>query len=229
MAKKAAPAKRKRIRRSPEDARRHILEAAVRTMSQRGPAASGLKEVAAEAGVSHALIAHYFGTYEALVEEAVGETMRSMRERLIKRMMTEPNPSPDRMAQLYFDLALKPWYGRLVSWALFSDHDASSNYVKQIVPDMKLMAAATEYVFNANAGNELKVTTEQAEALLVSLWALVVGYVAGQQFFWNALGKKPGPARDRAVREVIGALARSPLAGLSATHAEGDRPRPRSR
>lgn len=225
MPKKAGPAQRKRVRRSPEQARRHILESAVRTLSERGPDACGLKEVAAAAGVSHALVAHYFGTYEALVEAAIGEAMRTLRERLIKRMMSEPNPTPDGMAQLYFDIALEPWYGRLISWAFLNDHDATSSHVKQIVPHMKLMAAATEYVFNTNAKQTL--TIEQAEALLVALWATVVGYVAGQQFYWAALGKKPGPARDRAVREVIGALARAPLQGLSADASDSARPRSR--
>ncbi len=235
MAKKVASAatpapakKRKRVRRSPEDARQHILESAVRVLSERGPAACGLKEIAAAAGVSHPLVTHYFGTYQALVEAAVGEAMRTLRERLIKRMMTEPNPTPDGMAQLYFDIALEPWYGRLISWAFFNDPDASSSHAKQVVPHMKLMAAATEYVFNAKA--KTPITSEQAEALLVSLWAMVVGYVAGQQFYWAALGKKPGPARDRAVREVVGALARSPLLGLPPlTSGESGRPRRRSR
>lgn len=207
MVKRPEKAKKKRVRRSPERAREHILEAAVRTLSKHGPAACTLKDVAADAGVSHALITHYFGTYEALVEAAVGEAMRQVRERLITRLMKLQKPTPDTMAQLYLDIALEPWYGRLISWAFFNDRDASSTHVKQLVPQMKLMAAATEYVFSDNPGGAP--TREQAEALLVSVWAMVVGYVAGNAFFWHALGRKPGPARDRAVREVVGALARS--------------------
>jgi AcrR family transcriptional regulator len=206
MAKQPAPAKKKRVRRSPEDARQHILDAAVRTLSKHGPAACGLKEVAEDAGISHALITHYFGSYEALVEAAVGEAMRQLRERLISRMLKLQKPTPDEMVQLYLDIALEPWYGRLLSWAFFNDRDASSKYVKQLVPQMKLMAAATEYVFSDNPHGVPN--REQAEALLVAVWATVVGYVAGNAFFWHALGRKPGPARDRAVREVLGALAR---------------------
>jgi AcrR family transcriptional regulator len=206
MAKQPAPAKKKRVRRSPEDARQHILQAAVRTLSKKGPSACGLKDVAAEAGISHALITHYFGTYEALVETAVGEAMRQLRERLITRIMKLQKPTPDTIAQLYLDIALEPWYGRLVSWAFFNDLEVSSTYVKQLVPQMKLMAAATEYVFSDNPRGVP--TREQAEALLVAVWSMVVGYVAGNAFFWHALGRKPGPARDRAVRDMLGALAR---------------------
>jgi TetR/AcrR family transcriptional regulator, repressor for neighboring sulfatase len=206
MARQPAPAKKKRVRRSPEAARQHILDAAVRTISKHGPAACGLKDIAVEAGVSHALITHYFGTYESLVQAAVAEAMSQLRERLLSRMLKLHKPTPEAMAQLYLDIALEPWYGRLVSWAFFNDRDATSEYVKQIVPQMKLMAAATEYVFSDNPGGPP--TREQAEALLVSVWAMVVGYVVGNAFFWHALGRKPGPARDRAVRDVLGMLAR---------------------
>jgi AcrR family transcriptional regulator len=206
MPKQPAAAKKKRVRRSPEDARQHILDAAVRTLSKHGPAACGLKDVAADADVSHALITHYFGTYEALVEAAVGEAMRQLRERLIARLMQLHKPTPDTMVQLYLDIALEPWYGRLVSWAFFNDRDRSSSYVKQLIPQMKLMVAATEYVFSDIPGGPP--SREQAEALLVAVWSTVVGYVAGNAFFWHALGRKPGPPRDRAVREALGALAR---------------------
>jgi AcrR family transcriptional regulator len=205
MPKKAGPATKKRVRRSPEQARQHILDAAVRTLSKRGPDRCTLKDVAADAGISHPLITHYFGTYEALVDAAVGEAMRQLRERLITRLLKVQKPSPAALAQLYLDIALEPWYGRLVSWAFFNEHDASSTYVKQLVPHMKLMAAATEFAFRDNPRGAP--TREQAEALLVSVWAMVVGYVAGNTFFWNALGRKPGPARDRVVREMVGALA----------------------
>jgi hypothetical protein len=100
---------------------------------------------------------------------------------------------------------LAAWAAR-APWAFFNEHDASSTYVKQLVPHMQLMAAATEFAFRDNPHGAP--TREQAEALLVSVWAMVVGYVAGNTFFWNALGRKPGAARDRVVREMVGALAK---------------------
>jgi AcrR family transcriptional regulator len=206
MAKRPTPVKKKRVRRSPDEARKHILDSAVRIFSKHGPAACTLKDVAAEAGISHALITHYFGTYEALVEAAIGEAMGKVRERLITRMMKLQKPTPDTMVQLYLDIALEPWYGRLVSWAFLNDRDATSSHVKQLVPQMKLIAAATEYVFSDHPGGTP--TRDQAEALLVAVWSMVVGYVGGNAFFWHALGRKPGPARDRVVRDVVGALAR---------------------
>jgi hypothetical protein len=70
---------------------------------------------------------------------------------------------------------------------------------------MKLMAAATEFAFSQKAEAPDR---ETSEVLLVCLWAAVVGYVAGNAFFWNALGRKPSPSRDRAVRDALARLAR---------------------
>ena len=57
-AKPAKPAKpaEKRVRRSPEEARTVILDAADRVFGAHLPDAVGLKEIAREAGVSHALV-----------------------------------------------------------------------------------------------------------------------------------------------------------------------------
>lgn len=203
---KTSKPRAKRVRRNPEEARRVILDAAIRTISKSGPAACGLKDVASAAGVSHALVTHYFGTYEKLVDAAVEEAMTQIRERLVERLLKISHPTPDRMVEVYMDIALEPWYGRLVSWALFNDHDASAPMLKRIIPQMKLMAAATEYVFSKDGEAPPR---ERTEALLVSVWAVVVGYVAGNGFFWTALGRKPGPSRDRLVRDTLAALAKN--------------------
>jgi TetR/AcrR family transcriptional regulator, repressor for neighboring sulfatase len=196
----ASKPKKTRVRRSPEEAKRVILDAAVREISKQGPAACGLKEVASAAGVSHALITHYFGTYEKLVEATIDEAMTQLRQRLIERMLKVQDPTPERMVQVYVDIALEP------CWALFNDHDASAPMLKRMIPQMKLMAAATEYVFSKDHEPPSR---EQTEALLVCVWAVVVGYVAGNAFFWTALGRKPSPSRDRLVRDTLAALAKT--------------------
>jgi len=77
----------KRVRRDPEEARSVILDAAERVFAEKGPDAAGLKDVAAMAGVSHALVSHYFGSYDALVEETLARrTWRSSSR-------TPPTPS----------------------------------------------------------------------------------------------------------------------------------------
>lgn len=61
-------AKKKRIRRTPEDAQAHILDAAEAILARGGgPGALRLQDVAHQAGVSHPTILHHFGSREGLV------------------------------------------------------------------------------------------------------------------------------------------------------------------
>src|SRR5215470_9563518 len=75
------PAKRSRprLRRSPEDARAHILDAADRVFRDHLPDAVGLRDIAAEAGVSHGLVTHYFATYDGLVAAAIARRIDAAR------------------------------------------------------------------------------------------------------------------------------------------------------
>jgi AcrR family transcriptional regulator len=69
-AQKTAPnaLKKKRIRRTSEDAQAHILDAAEAILAKGGgPAALRLTDVAHQAGVSHPTILHHFGSREGLV------------------------------------------------------------------------------------------------------------------------------------------------------------------
>jgi AcrR family transcriptional regulator len=197
---------KKRVRRNPEQARAHILDAAVRVLSKKGPHAVGLKDVALEAGVSHALITHYFKTYEALVEAAVAQTIARLRMKLVETALATENPSPETMVQVYLDTALEPWYGRLASWALFSEH-VSEDYAARFAPDMSALVAAVEQVLVARM--KPPPTRAQVEAIIVAVWSMAIGYVASNNFFWRSLGRKPGPRRDRELREAVGMFARA--------------------
>src|SRR3984893_8302592 len=67
----------KRLRRTPEEARRLILETAQSLIASTGPEGLRLQDIAAGAGISHSLILHHFGSREGLVRaltrQAVGE------------------------------------------------------------------------------------------------------------------------------------------------------------
>ncbi|GAA2435568.1 TetR/AcrR family transcriptional regulator [Streptomyces mauvecolor] len=56
-----------RVRRTPDEAKRLILEAAGRLLAAGGPSAVQVRAVAAEVGVSDAAVNHHFGTREQLL------------------------------------------------------------------------------------------------------------------------------------------------------------------
>src|SRR5215831_13022384 len=75
------PAKRSRprLRRSPEDARTLILDAADLVFRDHLPDGVGLREIAAAAGVSHGLVTHYFATYDGLVAAVIARRLEAAR------------------------------------------------------------------------------------------------------------------------------------------------------
>ena len=76
----------KRIRRTPEEARRLILDAAEACMAKAGPAGLRLQEVAKAAGVSHPTILHHFESREGLIRAVHQRSLGQLRETLTAAM-----------------------------------------------------------------------------------------------------------------------------------------------
>ena len=111
-----------RRRREPETARAEILDAAEGLLVRSPPGAVGLKEVAAAAGVSHALVSHYFGTYGELVESVLVRRIRRLRETALAKL-AEPGGMEDGVAliEALFTALEDPLYVRLSLWALAAE------------------------------------------------------------------------------------------------------------
>ena len=69
-----------------EERRRQIAEALLRTAATRGLHATGMREVAAEAGVSLRLVQYYFGTKEELLLAAMQHLAAQFSERALARI-----------------------------------------------------------------------------------------------------------------------------------------------
>jgi AcrR family transcriptional regulator len=82
-----------------EQRRRQIADALVRTAAARGLHATGMREVAAEAGVSLRLVQYYFGTKEELLLSAMQQLAAQFAERglaRIRRMNETGGPARPR-------------------------------------------------------------------------------------------------------------------------------------
>src|ERR1700678_3301362 len=69
-----------------EERRRQIADALLRTAAKRGLHATGMREVAAEAGVSLRLVQYYFGTKEELLLAAMQHLAARFSERGLARI-----------------------------------------------------------------------------------------------------------------------------------------------
>ena len=80
----------KRVRRSADDARREILDAAEAMLRDLGPAGIRLHQIADDVGVSHPAILHHFGSREGLIEAGVNRAVERLESDLIEAIAAPP-------------------------------------------------------------------------------------------------------------------------------------------
>jgi AcrR family transcriptional regulator len=93
--------KNKRIRRTPDDARRLILEAAEAGMADGGPASLRLETVAKAAGVSHPTILHHFGSRDGLIQALNLRAVEQLRTVLIEVLGASPGTSENAITPIF--------------------------------------------------------------------------------------------------------------------------------
>jgi len=79
-----------RVRRTAEEARERILEAAGLRLHAEGPAGLRLQEIAADVGVSHPTVLHHFGSREVLVRAVLAREVQRMEEELVAAVLALP-------------------------------------------------------------------------------------------------------------------------------------------
>jgi AcrR family transcriptional regulator len=126
MAKKPRPSAPppSRRRRTAEEARASILDAAEQRLVQAGPGGIRLQEVAADVGVSHPTVLHHFGSREALVEAVVARALDSLSTGLLGavRATTDEEDQTSVLLDAVFDTLVKGGHARAFLWLALSGY-----------------------------------------------------------------------------------------------------------
>jgi TetR/AcrR family transcriptional regulator, repressor for neighboring sulfatase len=207
-----APARRRAIvraprrRRSPELARQEILDASERVFVEFQPDQVGLKEVAREAGVSHALITHYFGTYAGLLEAALERRLRALREILLGRLRETGLSRPEELLDVLFQALRDPVHLRLMRWLLTSERPAAANAFGLHHRSLAVIADQAARALDSQPGREL---IREIELTLLSAVSAAYGYAIGKHALVGALGRQPSSELDDQVRHTIARMAQA--------------------
>ena len=187
MATRPAP----RSRRDPEEARALILGAAERLFGVRGPDAVGLKDVAREAGVSHALVSHYFGTYEGLVDAVLEQRGQHIRAR-VAALLAEPSVEvrPARLFDELWEALADPASVRLTAWGLLSGRGDSKDFFPTRVQGMRLVADLLEARMRGGPAGASRVLRADIEFLVTMAFVVTLGYGLGKKAVSASLGKR---------------------------------------
>jgi AcrR family transcriptional regulator len=107
-----------RKRRTAEEARAEILDAAERRLVAAGPAGIRLQDVAADVGVSHPTVLHHFGSRDALVREVCERRFAAIHADLVRALASTAG-SPEEVGVLLdavFHALEAHGHGRVVFW-----------------------------------------------------------------------------------------------------------------
>lgn len=124
MPRTARPLRR---RRTAEEARREILDAAEARFLAEGPGALRLQEIAAEVGVSHPTILHHFGNREGLVRAVAARSLEALQADLVAALGERDVAKIDLPAlmQRVFSTLGDPRLARMLAWLALSTEGRS--------------------------------------------------------------------------------------------------------
>src|SRR5688500_10622316 len=115
-----------RKRRTAEQARDEILDAAERRLRESGPDAIRLQEIAADVGISHPAVLHHCGSREGLVAAVTARAMSKLETDLLGVMLrgseTGEPPDPVDVTERVADAMSEKGHARLIAWLALSGH-----------------------------------------------------------------------------------------------------------
>ena len=192
---KKAPSRR---RRSADEARSAILDAAEKRLVASGPAGIRLQEVAADVGVSHPTVLHHFGSREALVEAVVARALESLKVDLLAAMSRfEGPPLVGPLLDRVFDTLIQRGHARALLWLALSGHEPMIDQLH-----VQVVAEATHEIRRAKRKEKGKSTPPFEDTyftvLLPALALLAMAVIAPAELRDAKHDEPLGPARFRA-------------------------------
>lgn len=169
----------------------------------------GLKEVAREAGVSHALITHYFGSFGGLVDAVLESRVVALRELMLGRISSAGGlDRPGELLGTLFEALADPVYKRLWMWALATERASSGDFFPLRHQGLRLISEQVATSVATTTGVAASALQPEVERTLLAGVAAAYGYTMGKQALVGALGKQPSRELDRALEESLGEMMR---------------------
>jgi TetR/AcrR family transcriptional regulator, repressor for neighboring sulfatase len=207
--------KTKRIRRSPEQTKELLLKTTQKLLQEYGPGQDGLKDVAQAAGVTHGLVGHYFGSIETLIEKAFEESIVSLRQNLVERIVKASNEPPSQWITTLFDTIEQPEYFRVAAWAALSHRTDRQDFFARRLQGLRLGIDALEnYLKTTNSSN---VSRLDIECYAVFILSTTFGYAIGRDVLWASAGITLDETYENAFRERFQSIVKTFLPPPAAT------------
>lgn len=192
----------RRVRRTAEDARRVILDAAEKRLREGGPEAVRLQDVARDVGVSHPAILHHFGSREGMLDALALRVVGRLEAELLEALPTVPGERGAAVAmERVFRSLSESGFARLLAWRLLARPDLGGAGGASIVGPLvdAVHARRAEHAHSLGAAEPTRADTLH----VVRLAALVA---LGEGLFGGLLDHALGEPGGHDFRAWFGAL-----------------------
>ena len=179
----------KRIRRTAEDARRQILDAAELRLAQSGPAGIRLQDVAADLGISHPVILHHFGSREGLIRALTHRAVVELKDKLMVAIESSDVHTEDILGEVFN--AFRGGLAQRLAWLAIAGTDEDHEQHDMVTLDI-VRTIQAQRVAAAPPG---KVIDEQDTKSIVYL---VTAAAFGDAIFGAQLRRRAGLDADAA-------------------------------
>jgi AcrR family transcriptional regulator len=185
-----------RRRRTAEEAREEILDAAEAMLGQSGPDGLRLAAVAEEVGVSHPTILHHFGSREGLLEAVVERGLAALQADLVGLIQSEEELGAGETAILIeraFSVLGDRGHARLVAWLVLSGRSPGPAVTERWI---EFLARAVHSRRAAEHSEQAQAYEDTLFTVLLSALALFADAIVGENMRRSAgLGDDPGAAK----------------------------------
>jgi AcrR family transcriptional regulator len=222
-------------RRTAEETRRAILDAARRRLAEGGPEAIRLQEVARDVGISHPAVLHHFGSRDGLTQALAQDAQEQLSTAVLEAL---PGAQDDLPIQELMERIFAAWgdsgHARLMAWRGLQLEAPLAEHSEQAMIKTLCDAVHRHRVEYAEA-HDLPAPSREESAFLVRLVAVAMlgDAVAGPVFDYRARLDKQRDARRR-FRAWLAALltdhiVRGGAAQADAARGRGSKRSPRRR
>jgi AcrR family transcriptional regulator len=196
-------ARQPRIRRTAEEARQAILDAAEKRLIVSGPAGIRLQDVARDVGVSHPTVLHHFGNREGLIVEVVNRAFGTLHTDLVEAIASRPAEQRGvaDLLERVFDALANKGHARVLAWmALENIHPLDQRI------NLEALVAVSHEARLARcreAGTPEPTKEDTAFTVLLAAFSLFGQSVRGSPMFTSAGFPDAGPRFREWLSELL--------------------------
>jgi AcrR family transcriptional regulator len=209
LAVEIKPAPAKRIRRSAEESRRVILDAAAKRLAEQGPEGIRLQDIARDVGISHPAILHHFESRAGLVNALVDRTTSQLKEKLLGVLEGENDQKVEsQMPSLVnntFEALSDQGTAKLLSWMLLTDAKPKGNPTSDVMSEIADRGHAARCKL-ADSENLPHPDREETMFLVLLIANSAFGEAVVGDYFYDACGFDGDADAPRRFRKWLGEM-----------------------